>query len=229
MKIFISFFFALFLYGIAAAHIPVETKDTVIAIGADQSFSLARGGKAHFADVIFPDAPLAQAWFASYLLQQELTYSIEGTDRYGCLTVHAADEEAMLRDGIALIFAQGEVPPAWNAAEQQARQKKIGFWANPNFILTPENAAQHFLEFHLIEGVVTHLYRGPKATYLNFGENWHNDFSVTITGRERRSFADRLAQVKDGSRVRVRGAIYQENGPMIRLTRPEQLEIISTP
>ena len=172
-----------------------EVRETVVSVNPDQTITLAHAGKARFADIVFPDAALAQPWLAAHVLQQEITYEAGNNDRYGRLSVTSPQEQEMLRAGVAVLFNQTDVEADWLTAEREAQKAYRGVWANKNFILTPENAAQHFSEFHVIEGTVLHIYDARTATYLNFGENWHTDFSIVITGRERRqvcgvAFAD---------------------------------------
>ena len=85
--------------------------------------------------------------------------------------------------------------------------------------------------FQLVEGtiVTAALVRGRH--YLNFGENYREDFTVTFAPRNRRMFAaDLVARglediaLLTGRRVRVRGWIKSYNGPMIEATHPEQIE-----
>ena len=64
--------------------------------------------------------------------------------------------------------------------------------------------------------------------YLNFGENWRTDFTVTLSSKVSRLFKkvgmDPLA-LKD-QRIRVRGWLRKRNGPMIQASHPEQAELL---
>lgn len=210
------------------AHAARELESTrIMAVGEDQTIRLASGDNARFGDILFPDAALAAPWLATHLLQQDIEYRTIGEDRYGRTLIIAPDiEEAMLRDGIAVLYPQLPTRKKWQKAEEEAIAAKRGIWASPDFVIPVENAAQHKLQFHVIEGTVTRIHEGRSATYLNFGEHWQTDLSATITGRARRGFKNLLEHIGPGAIVRIRGVIYEENGPMIRLTRPEQLEII---
>jgi hypothetical protein len=132
----------------------------------------------------------------------------------------------MLQAGVAITYAsEEETPDSWRAAETTARTAKRGVWSDASFVLTPENAAQHISAFHVVEGTVTRIYEAKAATYINFGQDWHSDFSITIPGKIRRSMKDALLQLKPGSTIRVRGYITQENGPMVKLLKPDNLEL----
>lgn len=206
------------------AATPEAATEHVVAIAADRTLTLAQTGPVVLARSYFPDAELAQGWLGRHLLQQALTFTSLGPDRYGRTRVVSDIEIALMRDGVAVAFGEGPMQPALLAAEAQARAAKRGVWAKPDFVLTPEQTAQHLMEFHLVEGTVRHIYRARNATYLNFGEDWKSDFSLSVMGRSRRAIAA-LEQVKEGSRVRARGVLFEENGPMLRLTQPNQLEL----
>lgn len=124
-----------------AAHAgrEIETQGA-FPIGADHMVTLAGRDKACFANIVFPDAALADAWLAKHVLQQETDFRTLGEDRYGRTLIAAADaQEEMLRAGVGGAVSAGMQP---------------------------------------------------------------------------------------GSKVHVRGTIYPENGPMIRVTRVEQLEMM---
>ena len=203
-----------------------DLTEKVTAVAEGQVITLSSAGAAVFADMVFPDAAMADAWFANHLLQQELRFKVTGSDRYGRRIIQSDAQEAMLRDGVAVIYSFDHPPKKWQAFEDSARIAKKGIWAQPSFVLTPENAAQHKGEFHVVEGVITRTYDAKSATYVNFGADWHTDFSVTIPAKFRRGLKELLPQLNEGARVRVRGSIYEENGPMIKVTKPEQVEII---
>jgi len=65
-------------------------------------------------------------------------------------------------------------------------------------------------------------------TFLNFDTDWGKDFTVAIRAGDRRSFqASNMAlEELEGKEVRVRGWIERWNGPVIKATHPEQIEIL---
>lgn len=94
-----------------------------------------------------------------------------------------------------------------------------------SILISAENAAQHIGEFYVVEGKITKIYEGKSATYINFGDDWHTDFSVMIQAKHRRSMKALLSGLKAGDRVQVRGFIYEENGPMIALSHSDNIEV----
>ena len=219
--------FALWLCGVGATAWAANEALTeqVTAVAAGQAITLSSSGKAVFADLVFPDADMADQWMASHLLQRAITFKITDTDRYDRAVIESDVAEQMLQDGVAVIYSFDHPPKKWQASEDNARITKKGIWAQPSFVLTPENAAQHKGEFHVVEGLITHTYDAKSASYINFGDNWHTDFSVTIPAKFHRGLKDLLPQLHEGAHVRVRGSIYEENGPMIRVTKPEQVQL----
>ncbi len=82
--------------------------------------------------------------------------------------------------------------------------------------------------FQLVMGRVRETAEVDERIYLNFGENWRKDFTVTIppahTERFHAAGMDPLELA--GRWIRVRGWIEDYNGPMIEATHPEQIEVI---
>ncbi len=67
--------------------------------------------------------------------------------------------------------------------------------------------------------------------FLNFGADWRTDFTISASRATRNRFeaAGVRLETLDGAVVRVRGWLQEENGPMIILTHPAQLDIIDAP
>ena len=115
------------------------------------------------------------------------------------------------------------------ALEGEARAAGRGLWADPYYrVLSPEKAAEALDSFQLVEGKVARVSTAHGVTYVDFGADWREDFSLTIDAQARRRFIaaglapDSLA----GRRVRVRGWLKSRNGPSIDVTHPEQIELL---
>ena len=185
---------------------------------------LETSGKAVFANIIAPDAQRIDYWLSERVLQHDIPVIVRGEDRYGRSIITSNLESEMLRDGVAMIYAtDGDIPADWWASERAARAQGGGVWSVKERVLTPENAAAHIGKFALVEGTVKRIYTSKSATYINFGDDWHSDFSVTIPGKTRRNMKDTLGAIKPGTRLSVRGMLYEENGPMIKLMSAENL------
>ena len=92
----------------------------------------------------------------------------------------------------------------------------------------PVNAKRHIGSFQLVEGTVRAVAVRRKYTYLNFGANWRDDFTIAIPARAHLMFKESCLDPESlqGRNVRVRGWIKSRNGPMIDASHPEQIEIL---
>ena len=92
---------------------------------------------------------------------------------------------------------------------------------------SPENLAHDRGTFQIVAGkVLSAVVKGGRA-YLNFSDDWKNDFTVTIAKRNARNFTavGLDPQALKGRRVRIRGWLDERGGPWIEATRPEQIEL----
>ncbi len=165
------------------------------------------------------------------------------TDRYGRLVAYVFTQ----RDGIerpvqAELIGLGAARVAAHAGshacamellarEAAARAAKLGLWAISYYdTLDAENPAGVLAEqgrFALVEGKVVSVRESGATIYVNFGRRWSEDFTVTISKRNARSFtAAGLEPAKlAGRHIRVRGWIEERGGPWIEAARPEQIEL----
>lgn len=177
------------------------------------------------------------------------------TDRYGRVVAYAYVE----RDGDEL-FVQGELIASGFARvgdqvgsracaaelvrrESAARQAKLGLWADPYYQVlnaeTPADVLAHRGRFALVEGKVVSVRESGSTIYVNFGRRWSEDFTVTISKRNRRNFTAAGLDVNGlaGRHVRVRGWVEERGGavgstgggnaggsPWIEADHPEQIE-----
>lgn len=133
----------------------------------------------------------------------------------------------MVQAGLARVYTTTENPHIATTLyplEQQARAAKRGIWALDAYaILTPDNASDHMNRFTIVEGKVLDVAMVEGTTYMNFGTDWKTDFTIVAgNALARRIGAEHLK----GSKVRVRGWLHSQNGPMITLSHDEQLEIL---
>jgi hypothetical protein len=162
-------------------------------------------------------------------------------DRYGrrLARVAGADGgdlgERLVAAGAALVgpapLGDGEGPCRERllAAEAAARAAAAGLWADGTFAV--EAADDPLLEaragrYALVEGRIASLGKAGRTRYLNFGRRWRLDFTATIAESEGawpRGWGIGPTAL-EGSRVRVRGWLEADDGGLVRLGRPEDLE-----
>lgn len=118
------------------------------------------------------------------------------------------------------------------ALERQARAAQLGMWGDQRFVVRdthPDGLAQDLGSIQIVEGRVldvTELEGGP--VYVNFGIDYRTDFTVRIEAAHLHRFvaADFDLAVLQGRRVRVRGWLHEQNGPMMRIDHPARFEIL---
>ena len=165
----------------------------------------------------FPTWPLAAA--AKSLLEalvdgKPLTLSFGGAnkDRHGRLLAHLHRPDGT--------WIQGEM-------------LKRGIWGLRYYAIRGADPVKELSRlagsFQLIEGRVTDAVRIKGQIYLNFGQDWRSDFTITLKAKVARQFAkagvDPLSL--KGRMARVRGGLKKYNGPMVEASHPEQIEVIT--
>jgi endonuclease YncB( thermonuclease family) len=158
-------------------------------------------------------------------------------DRHGYLRAQVATsgewvQEALLREGLARVFLLPTHPQCAKelyAAEAAARDAGRGLWALSEYaVRSPENLGRDRGTFQIVEGrVVSAAVKGGRA-YLNFGNDWKNDFTVTIAPGDMKTFRKRHADPRDyaGKTIRVRGIVDWYRGPEIEPMGPESIEVL---
>ncbi len=165
-------------------------------------------------------------------------------DRYGRWLAHLYVMEGntpglwvqgeMLRIGMARVYSFSDnraLVEDMLALERDARTNRRGIWSDSFYhILNPDSGVlnQKLGTFQLIEGRVLDAAKVKGTVYLNFGADWRTDFTISIARDALRLFeADGLDPLTlNGKSVRVRGWLIKRNGPMIRATHPEQIELL---
>jgi micrococcal nuclease len=194
----------------------------------------------------FPTWPLAEksrAAIAKLVLGQTVTLHYGGAriDRHGRHLAHLFDQTGawiqgeMLRLGMARVYSFPDNRSRIDdmlAIEATSRSARRGIWDHPFYaVRTVETVGRHVDTFQVVEGRVLDAARIGGRTYLNFGPDWHTDFTVTIESRSTRLF--RTADINPlsfkGQVIRARGWLRDYNGPMIEATHPEQIEVSPEP
>ena len=195
-------------------------------------------GRARVADQ--PLAKEAKGVLEELVLGQRVTLFFGGAtgDRHGRHLAHLRRDDdlwiqgELLRRGLARVYSfpdnRAEVA-AMLGIEDEARQARRGIWRLDYFRVRDAGDAGRFIgRFELVVGKVMSAATANGRTYLNFGADWKQDFTATISPRDRTSFRsggiDPLTW--DGRAIRVRGWIKSLNGPMIEVTHPEQVEVL---
>ena len=162
-------------------------------------------------------------------------------DRWGRVLAHLRVDDMnwlqgeMLRAGMARVYSFADnvaLVDEMLAIEREARSARRGMWALSYYAVRSANGATGYANsFQLVEGTIVDVAQVRGRVYLNFGDNWRDDFTILVPSRVRRAFerAGQDLQALQGQAVRVRGWLKDYNGPMIELTHRQQLEILGQP
>lgn len=143
-------------------------------------------------------------------------------------------QEEMIRRGMGRVYTW---PDTWQDserllnAEKEARRDKRGIWAHEFYWIRgpePNALAQDMDSFQIVEGIVTSTAKVKDKVFLNFGADYRTDFTILVDkqGQSRFKKVGLDPRTLEGARVRVRGWLELENGPMIILNHTERLEIL---
>ena len=145
----------------------------------------------------------------------------------------------MVRSGQAMVWPRPDADqraPVLYAFEAEARRAGDGAWGSGGLTIRdpdPDRLAQHLDSAQIVEGRVVAVGEARNGRlYLNFGLNWRTDFTMSLNRDDRERFeAQGLPDPVqlDGAVIRVRGWLYEENGPMMHVASPAQIEILDAP
>ena len=202
-----------------------------------------------------PKLPLGRKGFKEWPLAKEAKIALEKLilsktvrlhygnarmDRHGRLLAHLTGPDgdwiqgAMLRLGMARVYTFPDnraLATDMQTAEASARTAQRGIWGHPFYRIRnadPRALAEDIDTFQVIEGRVTGAADVRGVMYLNFGENWRDDFTVRVGRKAARLFkSSKLGPAAyQGKRVQVRGWLKSWNGPMIEASHPEQIVVL---
>lgn len=192
-----------------------------------------------------PLAAEARTALEKLVLKQQVRLDLddEETDRYGRMEAQlyldkpggAWVQQAMLNAGMARVYGLPKNRQCLGellTAEGAARANGVGIWADPYYSVhdaaDPAALLDRLGHYELIEGRVVSTGEARDRIYLDFGRVWKDDFTATIEGKAKSLFVaagiDPLAL--KGKRVRIRGWLESRDGPLIKLSLPEQIEVL---
>jgi len=188
----------------------------------------------------------AAAALETLLLHHEVNLSVAnpGIDRYGRLVafafVRTSSGEALVQREL-VAAGRALVSPAASAAmcriylrnaERDARDGGLGLWGDPYYVVKaaadPADVLAEQGRFALVRGKVVSVRESGGILYVNFGQRWSEQFTVTILKRNEGIFAGAGLTPKAlaGRSIEVRGWVEERGGPVIEVIRPEQIEVV---
>lgn len=112
----------------------------------------------------------------------------------------------------------------WLDAEHDARKAKRGVWKDITIHPATPNVPEGALE--VVRGTIVDAQRRNGNIYINFGEDWREDFTLFMPKHYAKDVQDETLSALIGKTVLARGTVYDYYGPMVDLYRLEMLEII---
>lgn len=238
----------------AAREILREGQGVVREIADGDTLTLENGVIVRLVGIQAPKLALGRPGFMPWPLAQEarqalmeltqnqavrLDFGGMRQDRHRRTLAHlyrAADglwiQGEMLRRGMARVYtfpdnrAQiGEML----ALEGEARATGRGVWGHEFYaVRRPERLRGLIDSFQLIEGRVLKFAKRSDYIFLNLGADYKTDFTVLIGRRDWPRFAENALDSRtfENKNIRVRGWLEDWNGPMLRVTHPEQIEVL---
>lgn len=209
-------------------------------------------GEVRLADVIAPDpaslrgwpepyAKEARAMLAHLLAGQVRIEELAPPDRWGRRIARVLDAGGVsLQETLTEAGAVRVLPESADDAfirrlldrEDEARAARRGLWRLSAYrIRNADDASDAVGGFHLVEGVILAAVKHGGRIYLNFGEDFRNDFTATAkSSAARRWRKDDLIDLESlaGARVRTRGYVAWINGPSVEIAHPLQIERLYT-
>ncbi|MEM8833726.1 MAG: thermonuclease family protein [Pseudomonadota bacterium] len=139
----------------------------------------------------------------------------------------------LLQEGLAHVYNdpdQDELLAELLEAELKSMRAQNGIWdrSSPYFLRTPDQLDVSQDEFVVVQATPKKVATVRNNVYLNFGQNWKNDFTVMITPDQRKKLArngvDPLSLANQP--LRVRGWLREYNGPFIELEDIGHLQVL---
>tara|TARA_R110000868_G_scaffold42158_11_gene143025 strand:- start:3252 stop:4073 length:822 start_codon:yes stop_codon:yes gene_type:complete len=226
---------------------------TMMSLSPDGTVMLADGRAMRLAGIEPPPNDMARAgWqkiFDEITVPVSLRPVLQASDRYGRMQMMVVTgegallQERLVAAGFARVMPQKKARDCLAsllAAEVAARQARRGLWRDPAFAPRAAHDIADLMrregQYVLVEGKVVGVSERQRRLYINFGADWRTDFTVTVEPADAGPFIDEMTKGRvdgifglTGASARVRGFLTRYNGPEIRVTVSEQVEIFSMP
>ncbi len=214
--------------------VAVAEQVTIASVAGGGTLVLADGRRARLAAIDLIDGAALANWAGKTVA---LAYTDKGTDRRGNLVAHAFvdgtwAQGALVETGRARVRTRSDMrrcAAELLAREAEARKAKRGLWTDPLYrVRKPGDLHGDIGTFQIVEGKVLAVARSRGRAFLNFGQDRHTDFTVTIAPSPLRRMTkegiDPAAWA--GKTIRVRGWLALLNGPELEVTHAEQIELL---
>ena len=189
----------------------------------------------------WPLASWARSKVETIVENQTLTLFCGGRDfdRYGervalvRLESGAWLHNLMLADGLARVDLTSQnitFAKTLYEMEDAARKSRVGLHDHPAYGVLDATKPDDIRvgRFHVLVGAVYSVYTAKTKSYINFGEDFREDFTLELSPKVTRQFTKAGIDIQSlkGKRIEVRGWVDARGGPRIILTHPSQIRIL---
>lgn len=226
---------------------------TVVEVIDGDTVVLDTGGEVRLVGIQAPKLPLNRPNFKEWPLAREAKEELEKLvlnrrvtlshggargDRHGRTLAHLRTDDGtwvqgeMLGRGLARVYTFPDNRAAASEMldrEAAAREARRGIWALGYYrVQEADGKVGPPDTYQLVEGTVRQIADVRGRVFLNFGEDYRKDFTATVAPKDARTFSASGLDIKalEGRKLRLRGWLYERNGPAMDLTHPEQVEVL---
>jgi len=221
-------------------------QDRLDGVTADGDLVLGSERLARLAGIRLADDPTqrqkALEWLKAQVGRSVLVSSQGPRDRWDRLPVRARVfqpagtldlSQGLTEAGLALVDAGADsvfCQPELLALEETARERRLGLWAEARYNPIPADQADRLKErvgrFVIVEGRVRSIGERKQRTYVNFGGQWADDFTIIIPKKTWVRMAERglSAETLKGHIIRARGILQSWQGTALTVDLPEMIE-----
>jgi micrococcal nuclease len=167
-------------------------------------------------------------------------------DRFGHTLAHVVSEDGewiqalMVSRGLAWVSGNENSRDLFIPLlkhEDLARSQSLGLWNVPDFAIRDNNTIHQntYNSFQVYEGVIRSASTKENFFFFNFDTDHRTDFTIVFDKAKvapfRLSSGAHSYTPRDfiGRKIRIRGWVEENNGPMIELLFQEQLEFLDAP
>lgn len=224
-------------------------RDVQLNIEAVDAFAAAElpGKSFRLADIAFVPGygDAARVWLEQASANKvSITPLAERSDFLGRIPVRIEDQvigdwqAELLAAGLAMLVPESDQDMSeLIGIEDTAIKNHSGIWSDPSpetayYVRAHDAGAENIPtardaigRFAVIDGKIRSIEHQEWRSYLNFGSNWREDFTIALDATLRDAFANGedfqdILQDWVGQEIRVRGVIENRGGPYIALENP---------
>ena len=245
--------------GLPDCDLSEPEQGTVVEIIDGETVTLADGSTVRLVGAKAPRPPSGTPeadWTYSQKTRDALEALTEGemvslrfggrrTDRHGYLMAQVFVEDGssprwvqgeLVDRGLARVYSLSDNAACTDALlerEEGARAAGRGLWASGFYGVRDAGAVDRMRRlsgtYQLVEGRVLEVADVQDWIFLNFDEDWREDFTIVIEKKNAKAFSGAGLDLPsfEGKPVRVRGWLEWRYGPSITATHPEQIEVLA--